>query len=260
VDRATDYFISERTALSAALRPVRHLSLQGNLEYDLGFGRLATADATLNWSSRAVSATVGYRRYRPTFQLWQIWAAFNTIPYNAAFGSVWVSPWKGLRLTARGEVYEYEDNSLPSPLVTVETSGWRSRLGASYTYRDLTASVGYSADMGPGAAASGWDAALGYQPSSRWEFNASGGRFIRPLEYRFDESTIRFIGLGGTYRVAQQVQLRVRGDYYHELRDRPDAAAFTFDQTRLSVDLTFYLSSKVKATPLPPGRMPAREP
>ena len=260
VDRTTRYFVSERAAVSTVIHPVNRFSLRGNVEYDIAFGRLGTADATLNWNSRVVSAAVGYRRYRPTFQLWQIWAAFNTIPYNAAIGSVWLGPWKGLRFTARGEVYDYDDNSLPSPLVTIETSGWRSRFGASYSYRHFTAGLGYSADNGPGAASSGWDASLVYQPSSRWEFNASGGRFIRPLEYRFDESTIRFIGIGGAFRIAQQFQFRLRGDYYHELRDRPDAAAFTFDQTRLSADVTFYLSSKVKARPLPPGRMPARAP
>ncbi|MEE8362020.1 MAG: hypothetical protein V3R71_07670, partial [Gemmatimonadales bacterium] len=133
VDRTTRYFVSERAAVSTVIRPINRFSLRGNVEYDIAFGRLGTADATLNWNSRFVSAAAGYRHYRPTFQLWEIWAAFNTIPYNAVTGSLWLGPWKGLRFTARGEAYKYDDNKLPSPLVTIENSGWRSRLGASYT-------------------------------------------------------------------------------------------------------------------------------
>ncbi len=257
VDRTTRYFVSERAAVSAAIRPINRFSLRGNVEYDIAFGRVATADATLNWNSRFVSAAAGYRRYRPTFQLWEIWGAFNTIPYNAIIGSLWLGPWKGLRLTARGETYQYDDNSLSSPLVTVENSGWRSRLGASYAYRWFDIGLGYSADFGPGASSSGWDAQFGYHPSERWQFTANGGRFVRPLEYRFNESKVKFVGIDAAYNVAQQFRLRVRADYYDEDRDRPDAAAFTWNQTRLSADLTFYLSSKVKANPLPPGRLPA---
>jgi hypothetical protein len=257
VDRTTRYFVSERAAVSTVIRPVNRFSLRGNVEYDIAFGRLGTADATLNWNSRFVSAAAGYRHYRPTFQLWEIWGAFNTIPYNAIIGSLWLGPWKGLRLTARGEAYQYDDNTLPSPLVTVENSGWRSRLGASYNYRQFNLGLGYSADFGPGASSSGWDAQFGYHPSGPWQFTANGGRFVRPLEYRFDESKVKFIGIDAAYRLAQRFQFRVRADYYDEDRDRPDAAAFTWNQTRLSADLTFYLSSKVTASPLPPGRMPA---
>ena len=260
VDRTTNFFISERGSIAAVIRPVNRFSLRGSVQYDFGYGRVGVADATANWSSRMVSAAVGWRRYAPTFQLWQIWAAFNTIPYNAATGSIWIGPWKGLRFTARGEVYQYDDNRLSSPLVTIETSGWRSRLGASYTYRQFNLGMGYSADFGPGSSSSGWDAQFGYHPAERWQFTLNGGRFVRPLEYRFDESKVKFVGVDASYRIPQHVQFRVRADYYDENRDRPDAAAFTWDQTRLSADVTFYLSSKVKATPLPPGRMPERAP
>ncbi len=260
VDRTTRFFVSERAAISTAIRPTDRISLRGNLVYDLAFGRLGTADATLNWNSPFVSAAAGYRHYRPTFQLWEIWGAFNTIPYNAVIGSLWLGPWKGLRFTARGEAYQYDDNSLPSPLVTIEDSGWRSRLGASYNYGEFNLGLGYSADVGPGAASSGWDALFGYHPSERWQFTLNGGRFVRPLELRFNQSTVKFVGVDATFRLPQQFQFRVRADYYDEDRDRPDAAAFSWDQTRLSAEVTFYLSSKVAASPLPPGRMPERAP
>jgi hypothetical protein len=260
VDRATDYFIAERAAVSTVIRPVDRVSLQGNVVYDLAQDRVGMADATVNWTSPLVSAAVGYRHYRPMFQLWEIWAAFNTVPYNAATGSLWIGPWKGLRLSLRGEAYRYDDNSLPSPLVTVDDEGWRTRVGASYRYRQFDLGLGYSADTGPGAASSGWDASLAYLPSERWQVSASGGHFNRPLEYRFDESVLNYAGVEASYQVPQRMRFRIRADYYDEDRNRPDAAAFSWDQTRLSAEVSFYLSSAVKTRPLPPGRMPGATP
>ncbi len=260
VDRTTKYFISERTALSTVIRPVRRFSVRGSVDYDLAQGRIHTADATLNWTSSLVSAAAGWRQYAPTFQLWEIWAAFNTIPYNAATGSIWFGPWKGLRLNARGEVYRYDDNTLASPLVTVENEGWRSRLGGTYTLGRWNVGLGYSADFGPGAASSGWDGQLGYAPTRTLSFTTNGGRFQRPLELRYDESKVYYVGLDAAYRRPQQLEIRLRVDYYNEDRERPDAAAFSWNQTRLSAVVTFYMSSRATTRPLPPGRMPRRSP
>ncbi len=256
VDRATKHFISERAALSGGFRFLKDFSLRGSAEYDFDHARVGTADAALNWNSGLISATAGYRRYRPSFQLWEIWSVFNTIPYRAAFGSLWLGPWKGLQFTFRGEAYQYQDNKQSTPLVTAESSGWRSRLGASYTYRRFNLGLGYSADNGPGAASHGWDALLGYVPTDNWQFTVSGGRTVRPLEYRFAESELTFLGLDASFMLPERFQVRARADYYDESRNRPDAAAFSWDQTRLSLDVTFFFSSKVRGYQLPPGRMP----
>lgn len=260
VDRSIDKFVSERASASTVIRPLGSISLRGSVEYDIALHRVGRADATINWNSRIVAAAIGYRHYRPTFQLWEIWAAFNTIPYDAATGEVWLGPWKGLRFSARGEVYRYDDNTAPSPLVTVEDDGWRSRLGVSYVRGRLNAALGYAADFGPGAASHGWDARVGYDPTDRWTLTVDGGRFERPLEYRFDDSRVHFVGLAASYRLPDNTRFRVRADYFDESRRRPDAAAFSWDQTRLSAEVTLFLSSRERVGRLPPGRMPRRYP
>jgi hypothetical protein len=49
VDPSVDYFVSERVAGSAALRPLRRLNLTAGGEYDLSFGSLGSADLTASW-------------------------------------------------------------------------------------------------------------------------------------------------------------------------------------------------------------------
>ena len=87
VDPSVHFFISERTALTAMLRPADRLTLTGSTQYDLGQGWWGTSDLFLRYGGARVNADAGVRRYRPFFELWTIWGAFSPVSYTALDGS-----------------------------------------------------------------------------------------------------------------------------------------------------------------------------
>jgi hypothetical protein len=57
VDPSVDFFISERTALTAVLRPAERLTLTGGAEYDLAQGWWGTSDLFLRYVDAASMPT-----------------------------------------------------------------------------------------------------------------------------------------------------------------------------------------------------------
>ena len=98
VDPSVDFFISERAAVTAVLRPAGRLTLRGGTEYDLAQGWWGTSDLFAGYADARLSLDAGVKRYRPYFELWTIWGAFSPIPYTSIQGSAAFSPLRALRL------------------------------------------------------------------------------------------------------------------------------------------------------------------
>ena len=236
VDPSTDYFVSERAGVDAVVRPYRGVTLTGGADYDLAQGWWGSAEAQLAYSAPAgwLSASAAVRRYRPHFDLWTIWGAFSPVPYTAFDGSITFKPLPGLQVATQGEHYSYSNSETATPLVSVETAGWRFSWSAAYTLTNAwLVDGGYHAEFGPGASSRGFEGGITYT-ASNLAITAHGATLDRPLEFRFDEASLDLFGVTADYRPISRLQVQLDASRYAEDRKRPDAGAFSWDQLRVS--------------------------
>jgi hypothetical protein len=255
VDPGSDHFVSERASVSGTFRPVRRWIATAGVEYDMAFGQVGTADASLRYAGNAVGGLVGYRRYRPHFDLWTIWGAFSPAAYDDVHAMAWVQPAPSLRLTARGERFWYEPTDAGTPLVRVEDAGWRVRWSASWqAARQWQLDGGYLAEFGPGAASRSADGGVTWTPGDRLSVSAFGALLARPLEFRFSETNVTSVGLDVSWDARESLRLGGGVSRYWEERERPDAGGIDWDQTRVYVRATMLFESGADRHRLPPAR------
>ncbi|MEZ4588973.1 MAG: hypothetical protein R2909_21585 [Gemmatimonadales bacterium] len=255
VDPETDYFVSERAALSLTATPWRSIRLAAGADYNLAEGNLGSADATISWIDPRWSVTVGGRRYRPFFNLWTLWGAFSPVPYNAVQASTQLRLTDWLSVRARGERFWYEDAEVSTPLVDVEDRGWRASVGASANPSSrLSVDVSWLGEYGPGAAARFIDASASYAVSSNLSLSVYGGSLARPLELRYYDAEANWIGGRAEWRTAAQWRLWADASWFDEKRKRPDAAASSLDQLRIRSGLSLSFGTNADRPALPPAR------
>jgi hypothetical protein len=255
VDPFTDYFVSERAALSAQVRVDPRLRLAAGADYDLAQGLWGSAEASLSYSGQRLWATVGARHYRPFFDLWTVWGVFSPVPYNGVNGSLVVSPLKNLQLRARAEWFRYEAADVSAPAVTLEDRGWRWGIDASATPAPKwTIEAGGHGEFLPGASSRGIDGRVTWRPREDLDLSAEGGSLERPLELRFQDAGVTWAGGSAEYHAGQRLRVGLALDRYWESRDRPDAASFDWNQWRLSARVSLTLRSAADRWVLPPAR------
>lgn len=254
VDPGIDAFVSERAGADLVLRPVQGISLTAGGDYDLANGWFGSGELTAGWLAPGgrANVTLGARRYRPHFPLWTIWGAFSPVPYRAAFGSASARPLPDLELRVRGEVYAFDAAEAATPLADVEEDGWRWSWGATWRVdRWVTLDGGYHADFGPGGSSRGFEGAVTWLPGSRVSVTVHGAQLLRPLEFRFDESEVWVFGVDGAAEITERLSVRAAVLRYEEERERPDAAAFDWDQFRLNAGVRLTLGSAFDRSLLP---------
>ena len=259
VDRESHHFASERAALSLDFHPRLHWSLLAGAEYDLANTWFGNADASLRYSAPWITLLGGVRQYRPRFDLWTIWGAFSPVPYHAVNGGVWLRPIRTLELRVVGEHYAFSPTETETPLVSVDDDGDRIGVGISYSpTARVSLDVGYRDEQGPGGASEGIEGTVTVRPAADLSLVAYGSTFDRPLEFRFQDASLDALGFETEWRASERLRLAAGAAYYWEARHRPDAAAFDWNQTRLTARATLLLRSRADLVPLPPAlpRMP----
>ena len=254
VDPRSDYFVSERAALATTVRLPSRFVLDGGVEYDMAQAEWGSADASIRFSDRTLTASAGFKRYRPHFELWTIWGAFSPVGYSGINGSISVVPIRGLSLRARGSRFWFEESDTETPLVSVEDRGWQLSFGATYS---LSPALAVSADQatafGPGGSYTSFEGEISWLPYSLLTLSAQAGRLNRPLEFRFDEATLYHVGVQAEWRLSDRWKANLGASRFMEERDRPDAAAFDWDQTRIVAGLSVMLGWEEGQVPLPPA-------
>ncbi len=253
VDPATDFFVSERVALSTSARPFSRLILTAGGEYDIAMGQTGSAVASATFIHDWATVTAMVRRYRPFFDLWTIWGAFSPVPYHAYSAHLTVRPLPGVTLSGRGERYAFENADAETGLTDVQDDGWRWNARATWSPTvDWDLAGGIHAELGPGASSRGFDARATRRFGPDMHLSVEGGRLERPLEFRFDEATVYWVGADAEARLADRWRFGVQVARYNEARDRPDAAAFDWNQVRLNARITVQLGSETDRAWLPP--------
>jgi hypothetical protein len=254
VDPVTDYFVSERAALSTQLQLAARLRFSGGADYDLAQGQWGSAEASVSWTDTRVWATLGAKHYRPFFDLWTVWGAFSPVPYNGVNGSLAVRPVRRLLLQGRGEWFRYDAADVSTPNVPLEDKGWRWGLDATVTPDDRwTVTAGGHAEFLPGASSRGIDGAVSWRATERLDLGVQGGSLERPLELRFQDASVRWAGMSADWRSGDLWRVGVAAEHYWQSNDRPDAAAIDWNQWRLSARFSLTLRSAADRW-LPPAR------
>lgn len=251
VDQTSNYFASERFAASATLRMWQRWSLTGGAIFDIATGLWGSADAALNYTAPGLGLAAGYRRYAPFFELWTVWGAFSPVPYTAWFGSASWQATPRLQLRVRGETYAFAAAETETPLVQIDSTGWRASGGVTYQFpKGWQAQAGYHEEIGPGASSTGWDGSVTYAPSPKYSVMVYGNSLERPLEYRWDDSNVLVYGVQASMVARDNLTLAFTLARYDEDRERPDAASFEWDQLRAGFKVVATFSSADRM-PLP---------
>ena len=82
-----------------------------------------------------------------------------------------------------------------------------------------------------------------YAPSAAWSVVGHVSRLERPLEFRFNDARVWAYGASLRAVPSHRWQLSVSATRYDEARRRPDAAQFDWDQLRVSIGVTVFVSS-----------------
>jgi hypothetical protein len=250
-----DYGITvERAAVSGEGVITRDIGVSGGAIYDIASGLLGSWDL-------GARATVGQfqfggrmLQYRPLFDLWSVWQAFSPSAYKAVDGSASFRATRSVVLRVSGQRYWYDNTETSTALVDVESTGWRATFGGAWS---ITPSIAIDGEVrrefGVGAYANAIQGSATWRPWSGWSLRANGGHQERPLEYRYDVSTLDWFGVGVERDLGNGSSAGLLIDRWMEDSDRPDAAAFGWDQTRIQARITWLLASSADRLPLPPG-------
>ncbi len=262
LDPGPRYLAGERVGADLLAELPLSFSLSLGCDYDLAMGWWGNAEAVLGFrrGDRLV-ADLGARRYRPYFELWTIWPAFTPVPYKSVFGNLSLKVARPLTVRVQGETYRYAPTGVaPGLLVETLDRAWRWIFGGSYQDHRLAASANYFLELGPGAGGGGLEGSLRFRPSEELTLGFQGSYLRRPLELRFNESTLRTIEAQVDYRVSGRLMLGAELGRYDENRDRPDAAAVSWDHFRIATRVSVALRSAAERAELPAAvlRMPRR--
>ncbi|MGH2571791.1 MAG: hypothetical protein ACRDGR_11220 [bacterium] len=252
----SDNFLTERIGAEAGVRLPLAISLSAGSDWDLLRGVWGSAEARL----AARGAAVGVRRYRPRFDLWTIWDAFSPVPYRAGYAEVSLAPVRNVEVHGRGELYEFEDAEAATPLVAEEDGGWRWSAGGTWRAAPAwSVGAGLHQEYGPGASSLGYQARVSVDPARGLTVAALGSWLDRPLEFRYSDAEVLSFGLEADWRPSPRLRFSAKLRRFDEERNRPDAAAFEWDQLRVGLGATFLFDS-APGLSIPPAvwRIPER--
>lgn len=253
VDTRADDFVSERIGAELAVRPGGGVTFATGSDWDLAVGDWGNAEASLRWQPpRALeNVTAGVRRSRPRFDLWYVWTAFSPVGYTAYFLEGAARPDPRVRVSLRGETWDFEGAGADSPLFRGESDGWRWSAEAAWDAdRHWRLRARAHEEYGPGAAATSFDGEAGWEHGA-WDVAVSAGWLERPLELRYNDVTLTSYGARGSWAARPDVSLHAEIRAFDEERDRPDAAAVDGTHVRASVGMSFLFGSSTPRGTLP---------
>jgi hypothetical protein len=233
-DRSALY--SERVAVDGLLRRGR-ATLTASLEADLGADELNDARATLRFTPlERTSVSVFARTYRPYFDLWTIWGAFDPVGFDETGATAsWQTTAGRLQLRADGAWRRYAETGAELAFAPLRDEGWRlGLLAAGRPAPGWDLSGAYRADVGFGAAGGELSLQVRRTLSETAYAALHAIAFERAYEFRVAQGSV--IGIGASGSLTPSPRSRLTGDLtvYRQL---PGDAVAAVDWSQLRASL-----------------------
>ncbi len=196
-DRAA--LLSEQVALDGVFRR-GPASFDGSLEIDLATREVNEArlsGRTSVGSDVAVGAFV--RHYRPFFELWTIWGAFDPVGFlEAGTSASWRDPERPRSVDLQIARREYGETHVTDIFGPARSTGWRVTASGSMSPAEAWTLQGYyGAEIGFGAAKSQGRLYAQRQFDDATWLGVSATAFQRIFEFRVAKGTVYGLGLDG---------------------------------------------------------------
>jgi hypothetical protein len=196
-------------AMADAMFRAGGLSLAGSVELDVASAALNEARMSVSTVSLGrVTLNGELRRYRPYFELWTIWGAFDPVGFDELrSGAAW-SPTPHVIVRGEASYRRYGEAGRMQGLAALRTDGWG--LGAGVTWSPTAPwqlDASWHVEVAAGAARRDVQGVLSRRFGDVATLSVQGLAFQRFYEFRLDESTVA--GLGGEASVRASDRLRV---------------------------------------------------
>jgi hypothetical protein len=199
---------SERAAADASYRAGR-INIEAGLESDLANSVVNEARVRVNMPFAGhFNAALEARRYRPYFDLWTIWGAFNPIGFSEALATVqWQTYTGDTSLRLGGGLRSYGDDNGGVEFERLRDDGWRVLVDAAWTPRPiLTLNGGYRADIGFGASRSQGDVSARLNFGANY-IGASAVAFQMINELQVRDGTVYGLGTDGLLKLSADTRV-----------------------------------------------------
>jgi hypothetical protein len=260
LDPVTDYIVAERAALSVQGTPAPRIRLIAGADYDIAQAEWGSAEITGNYTGVNVTASLTAQHYRPFFDLSTVWGVFSPVPYNGITAAIAVNPLKTLQLRSRSEWFRYDAAGVSVPAVPLQDHGWRWALEGTWSpVGRWSAELDTHGDLEPGASSSGIDGRVTWRRNAALDLSIDGGNLEEPLELRFQNANLNYVGGSAAYRIAERWRVDASLDRYWGAQNRADASTFDLNQWRMSARVSLTLRSSADRW-LPPAQPLGRSP
>lgn len=241
-DRAD--FESERAAADAVVR-IGAASLEGAVEIDLREGVANEARLDWTWRPGVVGWSAFARLYRPYFEQWTIWGAFEPVGFQEGGAGVSLSRADGrARGELRGAWRRYPETGAATALVPMRSDGWRvTAAGVATPVAGWSMDGHAGIELGFGAARAETSLRVQHEISDRLFAAVSGLAFQRVYEFRVDEGLVLGAGLDMGLRLDER--RRLTGSFAAYSHERPaGATGLDWSQLRGSVRLDWTIGAE----------------
>lgn len=231
-DRAGLY--SERVAADGRVR-IDDVSLTGALEVDLGAGDVNEGRIEARKPlGGGVGLSVEYRHYRPFFELWTIWGAFDPVGYDEGLAGLWWSmPDRRLSLALRAGVRSYPETNAGLSFAPFRDDGWRVAADGSWRAGEgWRVRGGYRRDVGFGMGSSEGDVRVEKAFDEQGSVGVHLSAFQSAGEFRVTQGTVVGIGVDGGFRVSSTTRIDGGFSTYHHDTDARASGKVDWDQAR----------------------------
>ena len=235
-DRAA--LFSERFALDGLIRQER-ATLEASLEIDLASRKVNEARFTGRMRvNESIDASAFALRYRPFFELWTIWGAFDPVGFQEfGLSSSWRDRERPRNVTVQVARREYGETGVTDLFGPVRSTGWRVTAAGSMRPADAWTLQGqYGAEIGFGAAKSQGRVSVRREFDEAVWIGVSGTAFQRIFEFRVAKGTVFGLGANGGLRLGARSRLSGSVDVY---RHRAGVVSPEVDWNQVRASLQF---------------------